>query len=51
MKLDLSKSNSEVLHLNDPILIQELTNILIKPSMSEEDLLSNGWYVYCHGDT
>ncbi len=31
IKIDMSKTNSELLHLNDPILIMHLAESLIKP--------------------
>ena len=41
-----------MLHINDPILIHKLTQLLIAPfSYKDEDLLTLSWYVYSEGDT
>jgi hypothetical protein len=52
VKFDLSRCNAEALHLNDPLLIQTLTDQLIKArNLSEDVLLKHGWYVYAEGET
>jgi hypothetical protein len=49
---DTSRCNSEVLHLNDPLIIQALTDSLIKPrNLSEQDLFNVGWFVHAEGET
>jgi hypothetical protein len=49
---DISRCNSEILHLNDPLLIQTLTESLIKTrNLSEQDLFNLGWFVHAEGET
>jgi hypothetical protein len=52
MQYDVSICNSEVIHLNDPLLILELTELLIRSkNLGDKDISGFGWYVYAEGET
>eukprot|EP00347_Sterkiella_histriomuscorum_P015237 403357791 len=52
VELDLSKTNSEILHINDPQVIKDLAEKILDPfNYQDEKLNSLGWLVHCEGET
>ena len=49
---DTNRCNAEILHLNDLLVIQTLSDTLIKAKgYTETDLSRIGWYVFAEGET